>query len=304
MNIAYYIPTYNRPNVLAQCLQTAFNNTKIKPNEAWIIDDASEDQTKVSLLEFSLSNSKNFPVNLLLHGSNYGIGYTFERIFNLINQNEDLDIACIIESDYIWRQNWLEDALAVFESCPNTLAIAGTDHPDMYDPSKSKMFTDLMTEQFGTDLKAREHLYKHFDIDTNQGKIKIQGVSNSCGCKIIHWKRLKNAIKNLEENKVVPFNDFWNRMDRAFNKGQGKQARRYASDGHMSCTISRFGEMNLILNNIDISKNFPMVSICDYSISQHICGGGINGYIVPEGATFINSPKWNNKYLTENPRLK
>ena len=86
MNIAYYIPTYNRPNVLAQCLQTAFNNTKIKPNEAWIIDDASEDQTKVSLLEFSLSNSKNFPVNLLLHGSNYGIGYTFERIFNLINQ--------------------------------------------------------------------------------------------------------------------------------------------------------------------------------------------------------------------------
>ena len=134
--------------------------------------------------------------------------------------------------------------------------------------------------------------------------MKIQGVSNSCGCKIIHWKRLKSAIKNLEDNKVVPFNDFWRRMDRAFHKGQGRKARRYASDGHMSCTISKFGEMNLLLNNVDITKNFPMVSICDYSISQHICGGGVNGLIVPEGATFINSPKWDDKYLKENPRLK
>jgi hypothetical protein len=38
-----------------------------------------------------------------------------------------------------------------------------------------------MTEQFSTDLKAREHLYKHFDIETSQGKIKIQGVSNVRG---------------------------------------------------------------------------------------------------------------------------
>jgi glycosyltransferase involved in cell wall biosynthesis len=302
MNIAFYFPTFNREKILTQSLQTAFNNTALKPNEAWIIDDGSTSNIKSSLLQFSKTNSDAFPINLLFHGSNYGIGYSFERIFNLINQNEDLDIACILESDYIWRKNWLEDVLAIFESCPNTLAIAGTDHPDMYDPSKTEMFVNLMTEQFDTDLKAREYLYKPFEVDTTQGKIKIQGVSNSCGCKIIHWKRLKSAIKDLEDKNIVSVNDFWKRMDRAFNKGQGKVARKYASDGHMSCTISRYGEMNLIANNIDITKNFPMVSICDYSISQHICGGGINGYIVPEGVTFINSPKWDNKFLTENPR--
>ena len=56
------------------------------------------------------------------------------------------------------------------------------------------------------------------------------------------------------------------------------------------------------LNNIDLSKNFPFLSICDYSISEHICGGGVNGMIVPEGQTFVCSPTWNNKYLKENPR--
>jgi hypothetical protein len=60
--------------------------------------------------------------------------------------------------------------------------------------------------------------------------------------------------------------------------------------------------MNLELNNIDLSKNFPFLSICDYSISEHICGGGVNGMIVPEGQTFVCSPTWNNKYLKENPR--
>ena len=41
---------------------------------------------------------------------------------------------------------------------------------------------------------------------------------------------------------------------------------------------------------------------CDYSISQHLCGGGVNGMIVPEGSTFVVSPKWKDEYLDKNPR--
>jgi len=303
MNISYYIPTFNRPQILQQSLNTLFENTQIKPNEVWIIDDSSTNELKKSLLDFSFK-SKNFPINLLIHGSNYGIGYTFERIYNLMRQNDDLDIACIIESDYIWRKDWLKDVLDVFEASPYTLAIAGTDHPDMYDRSKThSTFPDIMKECFDEDLKARNNLYVPFDLNTNSGQIKVQGVSNSCGCTIIHWKRLKNVIKILEESNKIPYNDFWKRMDRAFNKNITHDTRKHASDGWMSSTISKYGEMFLENQNINIYNTFPFLSICDYSISEHICGGGVNGQIVPEGYTFIHSPTWDNTFLTKNPRI-
>jgi glycosyltransferase involved in cell wall biosynthesis len=303
MNIVHYIPTFNRPNILQESISTLFQNTEIKPNEVWIIDDGSEQDIKKSILDFSLQNSNKFPINLLIHGTNYGIGFSFERIFNLIRQNDDLDIACIIESDYIWRKDWLKDVIDVFDSCANTIAIAGTDHPDMYDSDKTQhMFPNIMTEFFGSDLKSRANLYKPFDINTSHGTIKIQGVSNSCGCKILHWKRLKNIISKLEENNIVEKNDFWRRMDLAFHKGVTHDTRKHVSDGWMSSTISKYGEMYLELIGADLSTNFPMVSICDYSISQHVCGGGVNGMIAPEGSTFVNSPKWNNNFLNQNPR--
>lgn len=303
MNIAFYLLTYNRPKILSQCLNTLIGNTKIRPNEMWIIDDGSQPEVKNGLLDLSFNNY-GFPINLLIHGKNYGIGYSFERVYNLIRQNDDLDIACIIESDYIWRKDWMEDVISVFEADENIVAIAGVDHPDMYDKFKTlKTFPEIMIDQFGKDLDSRNHLYNPFDLKTNRGNIRIQGVSNSCGCQILHWKRFRNIISELENNKIISFNDYWKRMDRAFNKGITHDTRKNASDGHMSSTISMYGEMYLKLKNIDLTKNFPFVSICDYSISQHICGQGANGMIVREGETFIHSPTWSNEYLNNSPRI-
>ena len=304
MNIVCYYLTYNRPQILKESFFSSLNNTEITPKEIWIIDDGSEAKLKSALLDYSNEYSpKGTPINLLIHGNNYGIGYSFERLYNLIRQNDDLDIACILESDYIWRKDWLKVVIDVFDASPNTLAIAGTDHPDMYDVSKThSTFPDIMKECFGEDLKSRNYLYIPFDLQTSSGKIQVQGVSNSCGCTMIHWKRLKKVIKKLEDSKKIPYNDFWNRMDRAFNKGVSHDTRKNASDGWMSSTISKYGEMYLELENLDLKTNFPFLSICDYSISEHICGGGVNGLIVPEGRTFVHSPKCDSKFLLENPR--
>lgn len=298
MNIVFYIPTYNRPEVLHKCLETVFNSTT-KPNEIWIIDDGSEIKLKSDL--FTLSLNKSIPINLIMHGKNYGISYTFERIHNLIRQSDDLDIACILESDYVWKKNWLEDVLAVFKASPETIAIAGTDHPDMYDKHKSYVqFPEIMIKHFGKDLESRKNLYIPFNISTELGDIKVQGVSNSCGCMMIHWKRFKNIIKTLEINQTIPINDYWNKMNKAFFKDVPN--RKYADDGLMSSIISMYGELYLKSQNKDISKNFPMISICDYSLSQHICGGGINGQSIPEGMTFIVSPTWKNEYIHNDSR--
>lgn len=303
MKIGIYFITYNRPKVLAQSLSSAFQNTEIKPSECWVIDDGSKPNLQKSLLQFSLENSTQFPVNLILHGVNYGVGYSFERVYNLIKQNDDIDIACIMESDYIWRKDWLSDTISVFESSEHTIAIAGTDHPDMYDKNKTHYeFPKIMIELFGQDLESRESLYKSYDLQTKTGKIKVQGVSNSCGCMIIHVKRLKNIIKDLESNKIVPVNDFWERMDKAFHKKTDPQTRKTVNDGWMSSTISKYGEMHLQFLQKNTIINHPMISICDYSISEHLCGDGLNGKIVPEGETFINSPSWKTEFLQTNPR--
>jgi len=303
MNIVYYIPTYNRPKILQECLSSLFANTKIIPNECWIVDDGSVDQIKIDLLNFSIQNSHAFPINLILNAKNYGVSYSFEKIYNLIKQNDDVDIACIVESDYIWRKGWLEDVVSVFNASENTITIAGTDHPDMYDKNRTHgFFPQIMNDFFGSDLESRKFLYNPFVLKTNNGDIKVQGVSNSCGCLIIHVKRLKKVIKELEENGIVPINDFWDRMNKAFHKNTNAATRKTVHDGWMSTTLSKYGELYLKYLNQDITKTFPMLSICDYSISEHVCGDGLNGKIVPEGQTFVNSPSWKNDYLLTNPR--
>lgn len=299
MKIGFYILTYNRPDILRYSLKTLFDNCGTKPDEVWIIDDGSAAETKSMLF----SASQHYGFNLMLSGRNYGIGYSFERVYNLIQQDDDLDIACIIESDYIWRKGWLQDVIATFNASPHTLAIAGTDHPDMYDKSKThETFPEIMKEQFYRDLEARPHLYKPFYLETERGKIQVQGVSNSCGCLMLNWKRMKAVIGTLEDERIIPHRDYKRRMDRAFNKGITHDTRRNASDGHMSSIISMYGEKYLTYRGLDKSKDFPFLSICDYSISEHVCGGGVNGGIAPEGSTFVHSPKWKEEYLTTDPR--
>jgi glycosyltransferase involved in cell wall biosynthesis len=299
MNIAFYILTYNRPNILQACLQSLYGNTSITPNESWIIDDGSSPEMQRGLLEFGLRRN----INLILSTKNYGIGYSFERLYNLVWQNDDLDLACIIESDYIWRKGWLEDVCAVFEASPHTLAVAGASHPDMIDKQKTHgVFPDIMKEIFGEDLHARSSLYVPFDLKTSVGNIKVQGVSNSCGCMMLHWGRFKKVIKELEEYKINPIGSYKLLMDRAFNKGITHDTRKHASDGHMSSIVSMYGELSMAFHSIDITKNFPFLNICDYSLSEHVAGGGVNGYTIPEGSIFSPSPHWKNEYMITNPR--
>jgi len=300
MNISFYILTYNRPAILQNCLKSLYSNTDIHPNESWIIDDGSNSDMQKSLVPFCQHNE----INLMMGVKNYGIGYSFERVYNLIYQNDDADLSCIIESDYIWRKGWLEDVCAVFKASPHTLAISGTSHPDFVKRSQThETFPEIMKEQFDKDLDARDSLYKPFDLLTDIGNIKVQGTSNSCGCLIINWKRMKAVIETLEDQNIIPYRDYKRRMDRAFNKFITHDTRRNASDGQMSSIISMYGELYLKYRGIDITKNFPFLDICDYSISQHVCGGGANGGSFPEGSTFIVSNNWAHEYLSKNPRL-
>lgn len=296
MSVLFIYLTYNRPLVLAKCLETSLNNSEIKPDEAWVIDDASEPNVQLSLFKMALENRGNLPLNTIFRQKNEGIGWTFEYAYNLM-KIKDYDYVCLMESDYVWRKGWLEDCLAVFEANPHCVAIPGCDHPDMYDTYKTHdLFPKLMMEQFPNDVEGREHMYKPFEMDTKRGKMKVFGASNSCGCAIYSWKRMMNMLEEVNATK-----DFWKWMDRAFNKQDGGN-RRHASDQHMSSTVTWYWYQYAKIHNLDLTKNFPWINIADYSISNHLCGQGINGMIVPEGSTFVAAPTWSDKYLEIDPR--
>lgn len=284
---------------MSQCINTLFNNTSIKPKETYILDDGSNPDIQKGILQFAQDYSNVSPINVYLNGRNKGVGYQFETAYKIADSLEDIDLVCFIESDYIWRKGWLEDVVAVFEASPYTIAIAGCDHPDMKDRSKTHgEFCKLMVDQFGRDLNARQFLYKPFKLKTKRGEIEVEGVSNSCGCQIIHWQRLQSILNRYDHQR-----DYWKWMDRAFHKN-GTGSRKFASDAHMSGTLAMYSEGNIEAQGEDISRFFGFLNICDYSISSHQCALGINGKIpgIKEGETFIISPSWDNKYLNEDPR--
>lgn len=297
MNILFVILTYKRPKILNHCITSLFNNTNIKPTESWIIDDCSNEELKKQLFMFATKRT-DLNINCSFKSKNFGVAYSFEEAFNIARMRNP-DIFCLIESDYIWRKGWLEDVIAVYKANPYVIGIPGTSHPDMYDRVKTHgEFIRLMENQFGRDIYYRDYTYKPFDLQTERGTIKVQGVTNSCGCSIFFWKRMMDLFSENELDK-----DYWFWMERAFHKRENLD-RKTASDAHMSGTPTFLWEQCMISKNIDFTKNFAWLDICDYSIGNHICGGAdsINGKIVDEGVTFINSPVWKNEYMVQDPR--
>lgn len=305
MKLLYIYLTYNRPTVLKECLRTSLNNTDIRPEEAYILDDASELQTQVDIANFAMKNRGMLPFNLILNQNNQGIGRNFEMAYQIMKMKNP-EYIFFIESDYVFRQEYMEDCMAVFEANPHVIAIPGTSHPDMYDRQKThELFPRLMMEQFPSDVSGREHMYKPFDLETQRGKIKVQGASNSCGCHMFAWQRFQNILDDLNRAPAMPYDkidylqSYWNWMDRAFNKQEGGN-RRYASDQHMSCTPTYYWYEWAAQKGLDLTKNFPFLDICDASIANHLCGMGINGMIVPEGQTFVGSPVWKGETFERN----
>src|SRR6266540_911741 len=134
-NLMYVILSYNRPTVLAECLRTLLKNTTILPDLIYILDDNSLTGQKEGLLNFSGEYSSKIPVHVVLNGINLGVGHQFQTGYNLIKQHNPR-IVGIIESDYIFRSEFMEDIDAVWDACPYTVAIPGCDHLDMRKPEK------------------------------------------------------------------------------------------------------------------------------------------------------------------------
>jgi glycosyltransferase involved in cell wall biosynthesis len=302
-NLLYIIFTYNRPKILEKMIDTLFSNGTTHPKEVVIIDDGSNTpKLKLQLLALSLDLTKQgIPCHFFSFNQNQGLGYQWELAFNYI-KSRNFQYVFLLEQDYIFRQGGIDEAIEVLKKNPESLALSGYSNPDFYKLDKTEqMFPDIMKEQFGIDLVPRELMHKPFLVDTKFGNIQVQLTSNSCGTYLMNWYRVKQLLGKFPEMQQTCLN-------RAFNI-PFPERRRYAGDGPLTCGFTHYFYMDVLERiksgeNIDLSKVGAWLDICDFSISDHKNGGqdSLNGHIVPEMASFVSSPKWNDEFLIKNPR--
>lgn len=302
-DLLYVIYTHDRKNVLSLCLETLFGNTNIKPDHVLISDDYSQPELKAALFDFALKNSIDFPINFMSFNKPIYYGRNAEFIQKYIDWI-DPKYVVVCESDYIMRKGWLEDGLAVLKAKDYSVGISLYSNPDFFDKEKTEeMFPRIMKEDFNEDPALREYLHKPRLIDTEIGKIKIQGTTNSCGSFILNWQRIKVLKNHFPEIQEKVF-------DRSCNKQPGGD-RRYFSDGIFSHGLSyyyyKYWEMAAQIMTPEAIKEhqeneFPWLDICDYSMAQHVNGNGLNSAGFPEMTTFVGSPHWKDEYMNKNPR--
>jgi len=288
MKLLYIIYTHNRPIILKECLATLFSNTNVKPHRVVILDDASEKSTKVGLWQFCLENStKEMPIDMLSFNENIGYGTNFEfglsvaRVYNP-------EYVFFVESDYIFRKNWAEDILEVFESeiGKKSIGISGYDHPDFYTPERyDKMYRNIIKEDYGSDPVNRTNMFKLFDCTLGNKTLKLSGISNSCGTIYLKWRFTMELMKKYPEMKTT----WWERLA---NKQPGGN-RKLLADGPLSHGLSYYWSLYAKEQGWDTSKYFPLLNIVP-SVSNHINALGINGNIpgIQEGQTFVGSPSF------------
>lgn len=305
MKILYILYTYNRPNILRECIRTLFNpKNTLWPSEMIIVDDGSADhQMKDSLYTFSRDNSTNFPIHFFNFMSNQGLGWNWEMVWNWVRMKGDFDYVVQIEQDYIWREDAIGEAVEVLEHKPLSLALSLMSNPDYWNGKQDTLFPQVMIEDFGKDPAKRQFLHKPFTIQTEKyGSILIQTTTNSCGTFICNWQRIKRLLEK--------YPDMWEKtFERCFNKPYPDR-RKYAGDGPLTSGLSFYWYKDIedrrnACEKINYEFEGPWLDVADFSLSSHVNGGdSLNGYIVPEMQQFIFCPNWKNEYSNVNPRAR
>jgi hypothetical protein len=286
MKLLYVIYTHNRANILTKCLETLFKNNEIQPDRVLIIDDASNENLKNNLFNFSLSNSKKVPIDFFSVNKNFGYGKIAEFGITLTNIYNPKYV-CFIESDYIFGPNSIDLVIDILENNEygqNAIGFSGYDNPDFYKPGHTdKIFKEIIINDCGEDNLNRDIMYKPFDIETKYGKKQLELVSNSCGTMYFNWEKMKK----IAEEFPVEFQKWIN-----ITTDKHKE-KRNLNDGMMSHGSSWLWTKWANKNGIDTKKYGALLNIKP-SVANHINGAGINGYIVGEGESFVSSPSWKN----------
>lgn len=286
-NILFVIFTHNRPAVMKESLRTIFENTSIKPSNVLILDDGSQQETKDYLYDFCKKGGYNFYSG----AKPYGYCRNFRLALKHIEEINP-DYVFFMESDYYFRKNYLEECFAV-NDLDRSVGVTGFSHPDFVISDKTnRWYGEVVTEQFGEDIKNRDKIYKVFTAKTEAGDIDIQYGTHSCGT--FFWNR-KRFLELLIAAGDGLLGDFETILDRATEYGE---KGRVINDGMITGGISLFWSkaIETLYGATEDSPHSAFIDIFNPSIALHVAGGGVNGSDAAEGQTSVRPINWPTDY--------
>ena len=286
MKLLNIIFTKNRLNTLKESLRTVFENTNINADKTIIIDDNSEDAVKDYLISFQ----KKYP-NVELHFNNTNEGYArnYWKAYNLVKFYNP-EYVFFIESDYIFRKNYLEESIEFFRQLPDLFVVKGFAHKEYYNRDKIiPWFKEATIEQFGTPLNSCENLYIENKLDSYYGQIKYMYSSHACGTILINWHRINKV------NQTSGYN-----LDRWILKAcKNNQYGEILNDGLVSSLYAKIWDSYYNACNERYSES-GVVFISDFGIADHRNSGGLNhDGILEEGYSTVtaNFPEDYNNFI-------
>ena len=307
---------HNRLDLFKKSVDSIFSNTNYQFSEILICNDGSNRGTTKHIFDYVYEASGIRDINLMHFSRNQGQGCILEFILNYVTYKHPKYLF-LLEQDYIWRKNWAEEAVAVLENSPRTIMVPGASHPDFYakgerlfshyklnNPGQIKDevlksykcgYEQLMLKYFNEDLCPREYFFQPFNLEIKnaeelqvRNKIQVQASSNSTTCNIINWHnfhQLREDVLAVNKKDV-----FWiEAVQKAC--GIGLDSRKIVDDAYFSQGISHFW-YKAYGDEIKKDEEFAILDICDFSIGNHLDGGGHHSKTSVIGVSTEESPRW------------
>ena len=118
--ITVIVTTYNNNNCIQECLLSVINQTQ-PPKSIIVIDDCSEDILTLKEIIYSLNNTSNIKIELLINEKNSGPGFSRNKAWGLVNT----DLVAFLDADDIYYKNKLELQLSILKKYPEAYVIGG-----------------------------------------------------------------------------------------------------------------------------------------------------------------------------------
>ena len=158
--------------ILENCLSTVFKND-YQFSEVLLVNDGSSPELSAAISDFVLKNQNhpNTKFSLMHFGKNQGYGQTAEFALNYAVVRNPKYLF-IVEQDYVFRANWADIVMEIFEGSEigrNALGFSGYDNEDFYKSDKiNDIFPRIIVEDCGEDNLNRSIMYKPLEILSSQ----------------------------------------------------------------------------------------------------------------------------------------
>jgi glycosyltransferase involved in cell wall biosynthesis len=209
--ISVLIPTYNRSNLLKDCINSVLNQT-YQNLEIYIIDDCSSDNTEEIVKSFDsnkiiyLKNQKNL-------GSIMGDREHFRRFFYELMSGDYF--IYITDDDYWPDNNFLRRCVDIFKKYPTVSSVIGSQLSEFYEEESSLKYRNILDIQkiidnnqlnkfnmyfhkdlFETGFLAGKQYLKKFSENSTSINISVTGtVRRKNSCTGIDYLSSKNPSK-------------------------------------------------------------------------------------------------------------